>query len=144
MVDALTAIRVDWAVVHLDVMLEQPCAIISECAHIHAATGLSVKLDESAHDVASVIEGYHAGCMQAAALKRSKVGAPSATRHIRDLCLSLGTQMCIEDTRGSDVTTAAVLHLATCTPLPGLMNTCDLSHYVSSRLDASGSFRVAG
>ena len=64
--------------------------------------GCRMKLDESAHDLHSVIEGHQAGCMDAAALKLSKMGGLTAMRQIRDLCLSLGTQMCIEDTWGSD------------------------------------------
>ena len=142
--DALTATRVGRAVPHLDVMLEQPCATISECANVRAATGLPMKLDESAHDLQSVIAGHQAGCMDAAALKLSKMGGLTRMRQIRDLCLSLGTQMCIEDTWGSDVTTAALLHLAASTPARGLMNTCDLSHYVSPRLDTAGPVRRNG
>lgn len=142
--DALTATRVGRAVAHLDVMLEQPCATLQECTHVRAATGLPMKLDESAHDVASVLAGHQAGCMDAAALKLSKMGGLSAMRRVRDLCLSLGTQMCIEDTWGSDVTTAALLHLAASTPARGLMNTCDLSHYVGPRLDEAAPVRRNG
>jgi len=132
--DALTATRVGRAVAHLDVMLEQPCRTIEECAHVRAATGLPMKLDENAHDIASLLEGHAQGCMDAAALKLSKMGGLSAMRACRDLCLHLGTQICIEDTWGSDITTAAGLHLAASTPKRGVMNTCDLSGYVAPRL----------
>jgi len=142
--DALTATRVGRAVAHLDVMLEQPCRTLEECAHVRAATGLPMKLDESAFDVSSILQGHRAGCMDAAALKLSKMGGLSNMRRIRDLCLALGTKMCIEDTWGSDVTTAALLHLAASTPARGIMNTCDLSHYVQPRLDAAGPVRVRG
>ena len=142
--DALTATRVGRAVAHLDVMLEQPCATIAECAHVRAATGLPMKLDESARDLRSLMAGHAAGCMDAAALKLSKMGGLSAMRQARDLCLALGTQMCIEDTWGSDITTAAVLHLAAATPARGIMNTCDLSHYVAPRLDPKAPVRRNG
>lgn len=142
--DALTAIRVGRAVAHLDVMLEQPCATIEECAHVRAATGLPMKLDESAHDMPSIMAGHRAGCMDVAALKLSKMGGLSAMRRIRDLCLTLGTRMCIEDTWGSDVTTAALLHLAASTPARGILNTCDLSHYVGPRLDPAAPARENG
>ena len=82
--------------------------------------------------------------MDAVALKLSKIGGLSAMRRTRDLCLALGTQMCIEDTWGSDITTAAVLHLAASTPARGLMNTCDLSHYVGPRLDPNAPSRHNG
>ncbi|MFW8595861.1 mandelate racemase/muconate lactonizing enzyme family protein [Cribrihabitans neustonicus] len=142
--DALTATRVGRAVAHLDIMLEQPCATIEECAHVRAATGLPMKLDESARDIHSIMAGHQAGCMDAAALKLSKMGGLSAMRRTRDLCLALGTQMCIEDTWGSDITTAALLHLAASTPARGIMNTCDLSHYVGPRLDPSAPSRRNG
>lgn len=142
--DALTATRVGRAVNHLDIMLEQPCATITECAHVRAATGLPMKLDESAHDIDSLIAGHQAGIMDAAALKLSKMGGLSAMRRCRDLCLTLGTQMCIEDTWGSDITTAALLHLAASTPARGIMNTCDLSHYVGPRLAPDGPTRTNG
>ncbi|WP_424831978.1 mandelate racemase/muconate lactonizing enzyme family protein [Ruegeria sp.] len=142
--DSLTATRVGRAVARLDIMLEQPCATIEECAQVRAATGLPMKLDENAHDMASVLAGHQAGCMDAVAVKLSKMGGLSASRRVRDLCLSLGTQMCIEDTWGSDITTAALLHLAASTPARGIMNTCDLSHYVGPRLDPTGPSRKNG
>lgn len=142
--DRLTATRVGRALRELDVMLEQPCASIDECAAVRAATGLPMKLDENAHDIPSLLAGHRAGAMDAVALKLSKFGGLSAMRRARDLCLSLGTQMCIEDTWGSDITTAAVLHLAAATPARGLMNTCDLAHYVSPRLAADAPVRAAG
>ena len=142
--DTLTAIRVGRAVAHLDVMLEQPCATIPECAAVRQACGLAMKLDENAHDTASLLEGAGAGCMDAVALKLSKFGGLSATRRARDLCLHLGTRMCVEDTWGSDITTAALLHLAAATPVRGLMNTCDLSHYVGPRLAPDAPSRQNG
>nr|WP_216601669.1 enolase C-terminal domain-like protein [Ruegeria sp. HKCCD4332] len=142
--DALNAIRVGRAVAHLDVMLEQPCATLEECAHVQRVTGLPMKIDENAYDVASVIAAHQAGCMQAVALKLSKMSGLSAMRQIRDVCLTLGTQMCIEDTWGSDITTAALLHLAASTPARGIMNTCDLSHYVGPRLAPDGPVRENG
>ena len=142
--DRLTATRVGRAVAHLDVMLEQPCATIDECAAVRRATGLPMKLDENAHDTASLLEAHEKGCMDAAALKLSKFGGLSTMRAARDLCLTLGTQMCIEDTWGGDITTAALLHLAASTPARGLMNTCDLNHYVAPRLAPDCPIRLNG
>ncbi len=140
----LTATRIGRAVSHLDIMLEQPCATIEDCAAVRSATGLPMKQDETAHDTASLLHAHRLGCMDAVALKLSKFGGLSATRRARDLCLYLGAQMCIEDTWGSDITTAALVHLAASTPQSGLMNTCDLSFYVAPRLDALGPERDNG
>ena len=140
----LDASRVGRAVADLDIMLEQPCATMTECAAVRAATGLPMKMDENAHDTASLLAAYELGIMDAVALKLSKFGGISATRQARDLCLHLGAKMCIEDTWGSDITTAALLHLGVTTAPQRLLNVCDLSAYVAPRLDASMPSRNNG
>jgi L-alanine-DL-glutamate epimerase-like enolase superfamily enzyme len=130
----LDAIRVGRAAAHLDVMLEAPCATLEECASVQSATGLPMKMDELAHDTASMLGAHRLGIMDAVALKLSKFGGLSATRQARDLCLHLGAKMCIECTWGSDIVTAAALHLGAATPPARVLNVCDLSGYVSPRL----------
>ena len=140
----LDAIRVARAVSHLDIMLEQPCKTLEECANVKKATGLPMKIDENAHDIASLLRGYELGCMDAVALKLSKFGGLSAMRRARDLCVHLGAKMCIEDTWGSDITTATAIHLAMATPGRFVLNVCDLSGYVHPRLDENGPTRGEG
>jgi L-alanine-DL-glutamate epimerase-like enolase superfamily enzyme len=140
----LEATRVGRAVRHLDVMLEQPCATLEDCAAVRAASGLAMKMDELAHDTASLLAAHKLGVMDAVALKLSKFGGVSATRRARDLCLHLGAKMCIEDTWGSDITTAAVLHLGAATAPSALLNVCDLSGYVWPRLSDQAPVRKDG
>ena len=141
---SLDATRVGLAVAHLDIMLEQPCETIAECAKVRAATGLAMKMDENAHDIASLLAAHNAACMDAAALKLSKFGGVGEIRRARDLCTSLGIKMCIEDTWGSDITTSAALHLGASTNPKFVMNVCDLSAYVSPKLDTTVPQRQAG
>jgi len=140
----LDATRVGRAVAHLDVMLEQPCATLEDCAAVRAATGLPMKIDENAHDTATLLKAHALGCMDAVALKLSKFGGLSTLRHARDLCLHLGAKMCIEDTWGSDIATAAALHLAAATAPGAVLNTCDLSGYVEPRLAPTAPGRDNG
>ncbi|WP_375229793.1 mandelate racemase/muconate lactonizing enzyme family protein [Roseobacter sp. S98] len=140
----LDATRVGRAVAHLDVMLEQPCATIRECAAVRSATGLAMKMDETVHDTESLLEAATSGVMDAAALKLSKFGGLSATRRARDLCLHLGARMCVEDTWGSDITTAALLHLGAATDPARLLNVCDLSGYVAPRIAPDCPTRANG
>lgn len=140
----LDATRVGRAVSDLDIMLEQPCATLEECAAVRHATNLPMKLDENAHDTATLLKAYELGCMDAVALKLSKFGGISELRRARDLCLYFGARMCIEDTWGSDVATAAALHVAAATPAKAIMNVCDLSGYVSPRIDADAPVRSKG
>jgi len=140
----LDASRVGRAVAHLDIMLEQPCKTIEECASVKNACQLPMKMDESACDIPSLLKAHRFGCMDAVALKLSKFGGLSAMRQARDLCIQLGAKMCIEDTWGSDITTATALHLATATPAKSLLNVCDLSGYVHPRLDENAPVRDGG
>lgn len=141
---SLDAIRVGRAVAHLDVMLEQPCATLADCARVQRATGLPMKLDELAHDTGSLLEAHRLGIMDAVALKLSKFGGLSALRRARDLCLHLGPKMCIECTWGSDIATAAALHLGAATAPGRVLNVCDLSGYVAPRLAPDAPSRANG
>lgn len=140
----LDATRVGRAVSHLDIMLEQPCATIDECAAVRSATGLAMKLDENAFDTASLLKAHSLDCLDAVAVKLSKFGGVSACRKARDLCIHLGAKMCVEDTWGSDITTAAALHLGASTDPKFLLNVCDLSGYVSPRIDPAAPARSEG
>ncbi|MDJ0613188.1 MAG: enolase C-terminal domain-like protein [Rhizobiaceae bacterium] len=140
----LDATRVARAVAKHDIMLEQPCDTIEQCAEVRRSTGLPMKLDENAHDSESLLRAYELGCMDAVAIKLSKFGGISKSRQARDLCTYLGVKMCVEDTWGSDITTAALLHLAASSDPRYLLNTCDLSGYVAPRLASDCPVRSDG
>ena len=97
------------------VFLEQPCATLEECLIVRRRSTLPFVLDESIHDVHSLLRAYEAKAMEAINLKISKVGGLSASRRMRDLAQSLGLRLTIEDTWGGDLVTAAVAHLAAST-----------------------------
>ena len=115
-------------------MLEQPCKTLEDCAAVREATGLPMKIDEGAYDLASLMRARELGCLDAVALKLSKFGGLSAMRRARDLTVHLGAEICAECTWGSDIVTAASLHFAASTPHGSLLNTCDLSSYVGPRI----------
>ena len=140
----LTVLRIAQALGELDVMLEQPCESLEACAEVRRTTGRAMKLDESAHDTDSLLKAQALGCADVVAVKLSKFGGLSAARRARDLCLHFKTMMVIEDTWGSDITTAAVAHLAVTTPPRYLLNACDLSGYVAPRIAPDGPVRQAG
>ena len=141
---SLDAIRVGRAVQEFDIMLEQPCATMEECKRVKDATDLPMKMDENAHDTSSMLKAYQLGVMDAVAIKLSKFGGLSASRTARDLCLHLGARMCIEDTWGSDITTAALSHLGASTDPKRVMNVCDLSGYVAPHIAPDGPRRDNG
>ncbi|NRB01605.1 MAG: mandelate racemase, partial [Rhodobacteraceae bacterium] len=105
-----------------------------DCAAVRNATGLPMKIDEGAFDLASLMRAAELGVLDAVALKLSKFGGLSAMRRARDLTVHLGAETCAECTWGSDIVTAASLHFAASTPRGALLNTCDLSSYVYPRI----------
>ena len=130
----LHATRTGRAVAAYDIMLEQPCKTLEDCAAVRQATGLPMKIDEGAYDFASLLRAHSLGVLDAVALKLSKFGGLSAMRRARDLTVHLGAEICAECTWGSDIVTAASLHFAASTPKGALLNTCDLSSYVAPRI----------
>ena len=64
-------------------------------------------------------------------VKISKFGGLTRARQARDLCVSLGVAMTIEDSWGGDVTTAAIAHLAHSTPPEFLFTATDFNSYVT-------------
>ena len=130
----LQATRTGRAVAHLDVMLEQPCKTLEDCAAVRQATGLPMKIDEGASDLETLQRARDLGCLDVVALKLSKFGGLSAMRRARDLTVHLGAEICAECAWGSDIVTAASLHFAASTPQGSLLNTCDLSGYVAPRV----------
>ncbi|MEM7719677.1 MAG: enolase C-terminal domain-like protein, partial [Pseudomonadota bacterium] len=137
----LHATRTGRAVAQHDIMLEQPCKTLEDCADVRHATGLPMKIDEGAYDLASLMRAADLGVLDAVALKLSKFGGLSAMRRARDLTVHLGAEICAECTWGSDIVTAASLHFAASTPQGALLNTCDLSGYVSLRVAPDGPVR---
>jgi cis-L-3-hydroxyproline dehydratase len=64
-------------------------------------------------------------------IKISKFGGLTKAKQARDLCVSLGLAMTIEDSWGGDIVTAAIAHLAHSTPPEYLFTTTDFNSYVT-------------
>ena len=106
------AIRVARAVQDIDVFIEQPCATYEECLSVRRNIDHPFVLDECMDSVQMLVRGHSDLAMDAVNLKISKFGGLTKTRLVRDLCVSLGLAMTIEDSWGSDITTATIAHLA--------------------------------
>jgi L-alanine-DL-glutamate epimerase-like enolase superfamily enzyme len=138
------AIRVAEAVRDLDVYLEQPCARYEECLAVRRHTNRPLILDEVMDDVSMVLRGAADHAMDVVNLKISKVGGLTKARQIRDLCVSLGIAMTIEDTWGGDIITAAIAHLAQSTPAELLFSSTDFNSYVTLSIAEGAPKRVNG
>jgi len=125
------ALRVADAIRAVDVYIEQPCASYAECLVVRRHTNRPFVLDEVVDSLAMVVEGVRDQAMDVINLKISKVGGLTKARQIRDLSVSLGIALTIEDTWGGDIVTAAIAHLAHSTPPDYLFTATDFNSYVT-------------
>jgi L-alanine-DL-glutamate epimerase-like enolase superfamily enzyme len=125
------AARVVRAVRDVDVYIEQPCLTYEECLAIRQRTDHPFVLDEVIDGVDVLVRGHADRAMDVVNLKISKLGGLTKTRQARDLCVSLGIAMTLEDSWGGDIVTAAIAHLAQSTPTEFLFSSTDFNSYVT-------------
>lgn len=121
--------RVVNAVKDLDVTIEQPCPTYQECLSVRRHTNLPFVMDENIDSLAMILRGHEDLAMDAVNLKISKFGGLTKAAQARDLCVSLGIAMTIEDSWGGDIVTAAIAHLAQSTPPHLLFSSTDFNSY---------------
>ena len=138
------AARVVSAVEDLDVYIEQPCTTFAECLSIRRRTSRPFVLDETIDGLETLLRGLAEDAMDVINLKISKVGGLTRARLIRDVCVWSGIPMIIEDPWGSDITTAAIAHLAQSTPDEFTLAGTDFNSYVTVSTAAGAPRRELG
>ena len=125
------AARVVRAVKDIDVYIEQPCETFEECYSIRKMTDHPFVLDENIDGLPILLRANSMQAMDVVNIKISKFGGLTKARQARDLCVSLGIAMTIEDSWGGDIITAAISHLAHSTPSKLLFSSTDFNSYVT-------------
>jgi len=138
------AVRVALAVRDVDVYIEQPCLTYEECLAVRRLCPHPFVLDESIDDLAVLLRARADLAMDVVNLKISKLGGLTKTRQARDLCVSMGIGMTLEDSWGGDIATAAIAHLAQSTPPEFLFTTTDFNSYVTVSTADGAPQRVNG
>jgi cis-L-3-hydroxyproline dehydratase len=138
------ALRVVHAVRDVDVYIEQPCRTYDECLTIRRHCNHPFVLDEVVDSIAALLRGHADRAMDVVNIKISKFGGLTRAVQARDLCVSLGIAMTIEDSWGSDITTAAIAHLAHSTPTDYLFTSTDFNSYLTVSTASGAPQRVDG
>jgi cis-L-3-hydroxyproline dehydratase len=125
------ALRVVRAVRDIDVYIEQPCATYEECRSVRRHTDHPFVLDEVIDGIDMLLRGRADLAMDVVNIKISKFGGLTRAKQARDLCVSLGIAMTLEDSWGGDIVTAAIAHLAHSTPPELLFTATDFNSYVT-------------
>ena len=138
------AARVVAAVANVEVYIEQPCPTYEECLSVRRRTSRPFVLDEVIDDTSTLIRGISDMAMDVINLKISKVGGLTKARLMRDLCVSAGIPMTIEDTWGGDIVTTAIAHLARSTPAEFCFSATDFNSYGTVTIADGAPVRVDG
>jgi L-alanine-DL-glutamate epimerase-like enolase superfamily enzyme len=125
------AVRVVRAVADVDVYIEQPCLTYEECRAVRRLTCHPFVLDEVIDGIDMLLRAHGDHSADVVNLKISKLGGLTKTKQVRDLCVSLGIGMTLEDSWGGDIVTAAIAHLAHSTPTEFLFSSTDFNSYVT-------------
>ncbi|HEX3149825.1 MAG TPA: cis-3-hydroxy-L-proline dehydratase [Gemmataceae bacterium] len=138
------ALRVVKAVRNIDVYIEQPCLTYEECLTVRQHTDHPFVLDEVIDGIDVLVRGHADRAMDVVNIKISKFGGLTKAKQARDLCVSLGIVMTLEDSWGGDIVTAAIAHLAHSTPTEFLFTTTDFNSYVTVSIAHGAPQRVNG
>jgi L-alanine-DL-glutamate epimerase-like enolase superfamily enzyme len=138
------AARVVRGVRDVDVYIEQPCLSYEECRSIRRRTDHPFVLDESIHGMPELLRAASEDAMDVVNIKISKFGGLTRARLARDLCVSLGVAMTLEDSWGGDIVTAAIAALAHSTPPQLLFTATDFNSYVTVSIAEGAPQRMQG
>lgn len=128
------AMRVANGVRDIDVYIEQPCASYEQCKAVQRRTPLPFILDEVIDSVDMILKCAADGAADVVNLKISKFGGLTKILQARNLCISLGISMTLEDSWGGDIVTAAIAHLAQSTPPEYQFSSTDFNSYVTTSI----------
>ncbi len=138
------AARVVRAVRDVDVYIEEPCASYEECLSIRRRTDHPFVMDECIDGMPELQRAHGDAGADVVNIKISKFGGLTKAKLARDLCVSLGIAMTIEDSWGGDITTAAIASLAHSTPTDSLFSSTDFNSYVTVSNAAGAPQREGG
>jgi len=138
------AMRVVRAVRDVDVYIEQPCLTYEECLAVRRHTDHPFVLDENVDSLEMLLRAKADLAMDVVNLKISKLGGLTNTKQVRDLCVSMGIAMTLEDSWGGDITTAAIAHLAHSTPEEFRFTSTDFNSYVTVSTATGAPQRAGG
>jgi L-alanine-DL-glutamate epimerase-like enolase superfamily enzyme len=138
------AMQVVDAVAALPVYIEQPCSTYEECLIVRGKCRNPFVLDESIQSVPDIVRAFADGAADVINLKISKLGGITKMLEARNLCVSLGLPVYIDNAKGGDFVTAAMMHLAHSTPPQFLFATTDFASYIKETLADGTPEKVAG
>jgi L-alanine-DL-glutamate epimerase-like enolase superfamily enzyme len=126
----------------LDIVLESPCATWRECMSLRRRSDIPMMWDELAAGDEALIQLISQDAAEGINLKISKAGGLTRGRRQRDICIAAGYTMSVQETTGSDIAFAALVHLGQTVPRRLLRCVLECRDMVTVKT-ADGDFPVA-
>ena len=123
----------------LDFVLEAPCATWRETLSVRRRCPYPIVLDELAQHDADIALLLAQDAADGVGLKISKVGGLTPGRRHRDICRAAGLTVSVQETAGSAIAFAAIIHLGATVPpqlLRCVLNCADMVTLKTARVDA--------
>ena len=128
----------------LEFVLEAPCATWRETLSLRKRCDVPIVLDELAESDEDIARMIALDAADGIGLKISKAGGLTAGRKHRDMARAAGLTMSVQDTVGSEVSFAAVIHLGQTVPLRNLRCVLDVRDMVGTATAAIDAPIVEG
>jgi L-alanine-DL-glutamate epimerase-like enolase superfamily enzyme len=125
----------------LDFVLEAPCATWRECLSLRKRLDIPIIWDELALDDSDITQLVALDAAEGIGLKISKNGGLTKGRRQRDICTAAGLTMSVQETTGSNIAFAAIVHLAQSVK-PSLLRSVLECRDMVTRQTATGNFPV--
>lgn len=113
------------------VFLEQPCATLTDCAHLRDSWPGPMVLDESITSLSALLEAHRLGVADGITVKLTRVGGITPASTIRDVAVELGVGVTVEDASGCDLADTTFAHVNASTPARWRVHTVDFDSWVS-------------
>lgn len=123
----------------LDFVLEAPCATWRETLSLRRRCSLPIVLDELAMQDADIAQILAQDAADGIGLKISKAGGLTPGRRQRDICRAAGLTLSVQDTVGSAIAFAGIVHLGATVPerlLRCILDCRDMVTLKTAELDA--------
>ncbi|CAG7930357.1 unnamed protein product [Penicillium olsonii] len=104
----------------LDFVFEAPCATYRESISLRRRTNVPIIFDELASNEMTIAQFIADDAVDGVGLKVSPTGGLTKGRRVRDMCMAAGYTMSVQDTTGSDIAFAAIVHLGQTIPARNL------------------------
>jgi L-alanine-DL-glutamate epimerase-like enolase superfamily enzyme len=101
-------------------------------------------MDECIDDLSMLWRAHSERACDVVNIKISKLGGLTKARQARDLCVSMGIGMTLEDSWGGDITTAAIAAFAHSTPERYRFTSTDFNSYVTVKNANGAPQRIDG